>query len=134
MDDLFGLLGFDEFWKIYPRHVAKKAAERAYRRAVKSATAVDILHGAMRYAAERTGQDGQFTKHPATWLNGGCWDDEPTRKADDAGNPIGAAFDKIGDCGAGRPFAGGDEARHHEERREPAGQAAARFFPTRKAG
>ncbi|OKO71893.1 hypothetical protein AC630_31760 [Bradyrhizobium sp. AS23.2] len=36
-----------------------------------------MLNGAMRYAAERTGQDPKFTKHPATWLNGECWKDEP---------------------------------------------------------
>jgi hypothetical protein len=33
--------------------------------------------GAMRYAAERTGQDHKFTKYPTTWLNGDCWTDEP---------------------------------------------------------
>ena len=31
----------------------------------------------MRYAAERTGQDAHWTKHPATWLNNECWKDEP---------------------------------------------------------
>ena len=31
----------------------------------------------MRYAAQRDGEDPQFTKHPATWLNGKCWTDEP---------------------------------------------------------
>ena len=28
-------------------------------------------------AAERTGQEAKFTAHPATWLNGGRWKDEP---------------------------------------------------------
>jgi hypothetical protein len=32
--------------------------------------------GAMRYAAEQTGRDPNFTKFPANWLNGGCWQDE----------------------------------------------------------
>lgn len=104
MDDLFGLLGFEEFWKIYPRHVAKKAAERAYRRAMKSTPAIEILSGAMRYAAERTGQDEKFTKHPATWLNGGCWADEPARKADGTGSSLVEAFDRLIDRAEGRQF------------------------------
>jgi hypothetical protein len=33
--------------------------------------------GAKRYADQRAGQDPQFTKMPATWLNGDCWLDEP---------------------------------------------------------
>jgi hypothetical protein len=40
-----------------------------------------MLNGAMRYAAERTGQDQRYTKHPATWLNGQCWKDESNAAA-----------------------------------------------------
>jgi len=80
------LIGFDEFWKVYPRHVAKIAALKAYRRALKVAAPNVILAGAMRYAQERGGQDDQFTKHPTTWLNGGCWNDKPKRN----GGVIGA--------------------------------------------
>src|SRR6266550_4253034 len=35
------------------------------------------LDAAKRYAAQRASQDPQFTKMPATWLNGDCWLDEP---------------------------------------------------------
>ena len=66
---------FEEFWAIYPRRVAKQAAIKAYRKALKLATAADIIAGARRYAAERQGQDMAYTKHPGTWLNGGCWAD-----------------------------------------------------------
>lgn len=31
----------------------------------------------MRYAGERSGEDPTFTKHPSTWLNAGCWADQP---------------------------------------------------------
>lgn len=31
----------------------------------------------MRYAAQRDDEDPRFTKHPATWLQGKCWLDEP---------------------------------------------------------
>ena len=71
--------GFAEFYQVYPRHVARGAAERAYRRIVKNgeATEADLLAGAMRYAAAQDGKDPTYTKHPATWLNGKCWLDEP---------------------------------------------------------
>jgi hypothetical protein len=71
--------GFVAFWQAYPRRVAKGAAEKAYRRIIRSreATEAQLLAGAMRYAAQRDGEDPQFTKHPATWLNGKCWSDEP---------------------------------------------------------
>jgi hypothetical protein len=70
--------GFAEFWKHYPRKVARPAARRAYAVALKKADAAEILAGAMRYAAERDGQDAKYTKHPATWLNNECWTDEPS--------------------------------------------------------
>jgi len=69
---------FDEFWAAYPRRVGKIAAERAYAKAL--ATGHDpalIIEGARFYAMERKLQDPQYTKHPVTWLNGGCWLDEP---------------------------------------------------------
>jgi hypothetical protein len=70
-------MSFEEFWCIYPRHIAKKTAKKAWDRALKDASEVDILDGAQRYAVERDGEDAKYTKHPATWLNGGCWTDDP---------------------------------------------------------
>ena len=70
---------FGEFWQHYPRKAGRKNAERAFAKAVKDGTDPrDIIAGSMRYAAERDGQEPRFTKHPATWLNGGHWEDEPT--------------------------------------------------------
>ena len=68
---------FDRFWTQYPRKVAKPAAQRAWRVALKKASASEIIAGALRYSAERHGQDPTYTKHPSTWLNGECWADEP---------------------------------------------------------
>ena len=75
--------GFAEFWQAYPRRVAKGAAEEAYRQIIRNreATEGELLAGAMRYAAERDREDPRFTKHPATWLNGKCWTDEPPPKS-----------------------------------------------------
>jgi hypothetical protein len=78
--------GFEEFYAAYPRRVAKLAALKAYIKAIKVTTPDVIIAGARRYARERQGQDDQFTKHPSTWLNGGCWNDKPKRN----GGVIGA--------------------------------------------
>jgi hypothetical protein len=69
---------FDAFWSAYPRKVEKGAARRAYATVLKAgkATGDDLLAGALRYAAERAGQDPKFTKHAARWLNAECWLDE----------------------------------------------------------
>ena len=71
--------GFVEFYRVFPRHIARGAAERAYRRIIKSgeATEAELLAGAMRYAAAQDGKDPTYIKHPATCLNGKCWLDEP---------------------------------------------------------
>jgi len=81
-------IAFDEFWKIYPRKTEKIAARTAFDRALRilapdardeaarTAAAQIIIEGARRYANEMTG-NMKFTKYPATWLNAGCWDDEP---------------------------------------------------------
>lgn len=68
--------GFEDFWKVYPRRVAKLAAIKAYARALRYATPAVINEGAARYAQVRAGQDPQFTAHPSTWLNAGRWSDE----------------------------------------------------------
>lgn len=67
-----------EFWPVYPRKAGKGQAVKAYCTARKHTSSEIIVAGAHRYARERAGQDASFTKHPATWLNGQCWLDEPS--------------------------------------------------------
>jgi len=69
--------GFDDVWRAYPKKVAREEALRVFVKASKSAPIQDIVLGAMRYAAERTGQDPRYTKHPTTWLSKACWTDPP---------------------------------------------------------
>jgi hypothetical protein len=86
--------GFEDWWRQYPKRVAKAAALRAYRTVITKqlATVDELLAGAMRYAAERGLSDPRYTKHPATWLNGGCWADEAAMEIistiDEAGNTV----------------------------------------------
>lgn len=68
---------FENFWRTYPRRVEKKSAFKAWKTALKSgATADEITAGAARYAQYRAGEPERFTKHPSTWLNQECWEDE----------------------------------------------------------
>lgn len=85
---------FEEWYRHYPKHVDKADATKAYRGVItkKLATPSELLAGAMCYAAERSGQDRKYTKHPASWLNKQCWLDEPdapiTTTIDGDGTPI----------------------------------------------
>jgi hypothetical protein len=70
---------FARWWVQYPRKVDKGTAQKAFKRVLqkKIATFDELMAGVMRYAMERTGEDPQFTKHPATWLNAEAWGNEP---------------------------------------------------------
>lgn len=72
---------FEQFWDAYPRHVAKQDAAKSFCRVMSRPHPPPlemILRGARRVAAEvAAGRELQFVKHPATWLNGGCWEDDP---------------------------------------------------------
>jgi hypothetical protein len=68
---------FATFWAAYPRKQAKKAAEKAYVKARRAATADEII-GALgplkqQHSDPRT---RQYVPHAASWLNGERWKDE----------------------------------------------------------
>lgn len=70
---------FTEFWNVYPRRTDKRTAMKAYDAAVRRngrRVIPAILSGAQAYAEIRANQPPKFTKHPATWLNHECWNDE----------------------------------------------------------
>jgi hypothetical protein len=69
---------FGAFWIVYPKKRGKEAARTAWAKAIKrGADPAHIVQAATAYAQERAQQDARFTKHPSTWLNAGCYDDEP---------------------------------------------------------
>jgi len=70
---------FDEFWRSYPRKVAKGAARKAFAAALKKTDAATLIAGAARYGGATAQTEPRFIKHPASWLNGECWNDEPER-------------------------------------------------------
>lgn len=65
---------FEAWYQAYPRHIARAAALKAYRKARKTATAEQLLASIERYRADKP--EYADWKHPATWLNGECWLDE----------------------------------------------------------
>lgn len=69
---------FDAFWLAYPRKVGKGQARKAWSKALRAAPAETITTAAAAFSAQ-PGRDPQFTPHPATWLNGERWLDEPTQ-------------------------------------------------------
>lgn len=71
---------FAEFWSAYPKKVAKGAARKSWAAAVKKTGDPDrIIVAAQAYGEVSAGRSAEYVKHPATWLNSECYDDEPPR-------------------------------------------------------
>ena len=72
--------GFTEFWNVYPRHVAKQNAMKAWAKigADDSQALTDTIIADVnrRLESEWRGKDMQYIPHPATYLNGRRWEDE----------------------------------------------------------
>ena len=64
---------FEQFWKIYPRRIAKKKAKQIFE---KHKDQERIIEGAKRFAVLNDKTDEKFIPHPTTWLNGERWNDE----------------------------------------------------------
>lgn len=65
------MTGFSEFWSIYPRKVAKKAAEKAFIRVTKRVSPARVAETlAERLKGEWQGREARFLPYPATFLNG----------------------------------------------------------------
>lgn len=69
------LSDFDAFWRAYPRKVAKRAARKAYDRALRETTHEAIMRGLAEFNRHLPSET-QYIPHPTTWLNQGRWEDE----------------------------------------------------------
>jgi len=67
---------FDLFWSIYPRHIAKADARKAWKQTAKIRPTLDLLTSALE-AQKKSAQwqSEQFIPYPATWLRGERWED-----------------------------------------------------------
>ncbi|MER5694888.1 helix-turn-helix transcriptional regulator [Streptomyces mirabilis] len=87
------LEAFGAFWLTYPKRRDKEAAKKAWIAAIeRGAEPQQMVDGAKTYAQERKDQEPKYTKYPATWLNNGCYDDEPD-------TPPGRHLRAVGDSG-----------------------------------
>ncbi len=67
---------FDEFYDAYPRRQDRRAAERAWRAAIKrGADPEHVIAQARAYARLQVGNERRYIKLPATWLNAASYDD-----------------------------------------------------------
>jgi hypothetical protein len=72
-------MSFDEFWKLYPKKVAKADARKAWEQTEKIRPPVEKVLEAVKTATktEAWRQDGgKFIPYPATWLRGERWEDD----------------------------------------------------------
>ena len=70
---------FDQFWKEYPRKIAKAEARKAWKQTEKVRPSLEVVIRAIK-AASQTEQwmrgNGQFIPHASSWLRGERWDDD----------------------------------------------------------
>jgi hypothetical protein len=70
---------FTEFWKAYPRKIAKGDALKIWKRIKVNSELLGKMLVALesqKQSAQWLKDGGQYIPHPGTWLNQGRWDDE----------------------------------------------------------
>lgn len=70
----------EDIYAAYPRKEAKQDALRAIEKALTKRSAAELLKATQNYAAavqQWIPDDKKFVPHPATWFNGGRFDDDP---------------------------------------------------------
>ncbi len=79
--------GFDKFWEIYPKRIAKADALKAWNKAIKKKTA-DELIGLTKAYSESKLPDMTYIPYPASWLNKGLYEAVENDKPAPASKPI----------------------------------------------
>jgi hypothetical protein len=72
---------FDRFWKVYPNKKQKQRAIKAFDKidpSLYERIIADVDERA-QFDEQWLKESGRFIPHPASYLNGGCWEDEWTR-------------------------------------------------------
>lgn len=71
---------FDKFWSVYPRHEGKQSAVKAFNKTHPDEQLLETMINAI-LKQKQTDQwsDPRYIPHPATWLNGRRWEDEPVK-------------------------------------------------------
>jgi len=66
---------FETFWIAYAYKKSKPTALKSFSKALEVTSLEVILAAVTKYTKTR-GKVSKYWKHPATWLNQGCWDDD----------------------------------------------------------
>ena len=74
------LLKFESWWEHVPRKIGKGQARKAFKTALKKTDIDSLIDGIKKYTASVKDKDPEFIAHPATWLNGERWLDEPAQE------------------------------------------------------
>jgi len=91
------LEAFNRFYQAFPRHVARQDALEAWSKLNPSTELAGTIMAAVeRYAADVRDTEPKFILHPATWLNGRRWEDEPAGGNNNGHGPPGNVKD-LGD-------------------------------------
>ena len=67
---------FEQLWAIYPKHVAKMAAYKAWRKAKVGINSAFLMAKVQAFAAQCANTETRYIPNFATWLNGERWNDE----------------------------------------------------------
>ena len=71
---------FERFWSAYPRRQYKDRARKAWAKLGPDLALCRRMSEALaiqKRSAQWTEAGGKYIPHPATWLNGRCWEDDP---------------------------------------------------------
>jgi hypothetical protein len=65
--------GFDKFWGLYPKRIAKADALKAWNKAIKKKTADELIALTKAYSESKL-PDMTYIPYPASWLNKGLYE------------------------------------------------------------
>ena len=83
---------FDKFWACYPRKEGKQDAKRAFLKIKPDEALLDTMLAAIQKQRHSDQwSEARFIPHPATWLNGRRWEDEPAQVKVSPGKTVSAA-------------------------------------------
>ena len=66
---------FNEFWNLYDKKVSRAKAQSSYMSAIKKTDHDTIMSALTKQKVLWEGRDKAYIKHPTTWLNQECWND-----------------------------------------------------------
>jgi hypothetical protein len=79
--------GFDKFWELYPKRIAKADALKAWKQATKKKTADELIALTKAYSESKL-PDMTYIPYPASWLNKGLYEAVENDKPAPASKPI----------------------------------------------